>query len=1328
MKTRISYGLVVMLILFATDRSGAELKYGVGDWPLNLDFGSHRVKVRVESKADAVWVHIPWRRRDRDPEAKAVIILDGKTGERLGNAFPVAILREYGDIVFQPVTAPGDYYVYYLPHRAARGCIDANSYRYIAPMDVANPDPVWLERNGLTHTDLSASGEVGWFGWHEADRRLAAMPDALIKTDNDSVLRVTVPGGEISTFASGTGAGTGGCAWGPDHHLYVADREAKDIRKYDSAGTCMGAVDAGLPGANDLLFAPAPGGGPLKLFTSSGGIGGHEIYRRTDISTGFETHHSPAAGYGSGVRESTIDNAGNFWITIPHLNRIVVYDFATGTQLADYDDEIIPGEPAAATSQMTVRRSDGHVFAYQQNAKRVLELDPSMPAGEAVILNQVELGGTFTQGQSWETLSIGPDGNLYVLSASVYPTFHAFDASTGAALMTPVPLGSAAAEREQRRNAERMKTLAQAHVLEIQARTEFDRFDPMEVVATQEETEALLAGFPDLDYLVFPEDRRHPIRMFETIPLRWIQRGPGEGFSGEARPGEYYVFQLGIWAARQAIDDLAVDFSGLAPASPNQRPNFRNQDFPMTCFNLEGTDWLGRPREKVFEVPKGMVRALWIGVEVPEDASGKYRGAVQVRPRPGPPTTVQFSVKVSGEVLADHGDGELWRHARLRWLNSTLGLEETVIPPYAPLEVKGDTVRCQGRVVTFGRSGLPASIRSEFDHSELPADGKGGGREILAGPMRMVVETGDGPIAWDHAPTRVETSGESVRVQRTTGEGGPFSMTTRSCMEFDGCLVYEATLEAREAAEVRDIRLEVPMLREAARYMMGFKKLGGYRPAEWDWQWDVNWTHNMVWLGDADAGLQCKLMTEEGVWQWGNLKDTGLPASWWNDGNGGARIREDGERVVLTAFSGPRRMEAGQQLVFRFRFLITPFKPIDKRHWNWRIGRADHGATIKHMHHASPPNSYINYPFLETDDLAADVRREKARGIEKYMIYYTVRELSNHAAEIWALRSLGDEIFLTGDDRGSAGAYETMGDYAGGKSAGGYPWLQEHLVEGYSWRWMAPIPPSAGADAKDVCAGIATVSLSRWHNYYLEGLRWLMANTGIDGLYLDGIGYDREIMKRVARVMHRVNPGSGYLNFHSGNTGHKYGISPMNGYMEHLPYINELFFGELYDYQDSSPDYWLVEISGIPFGLTGEMLDFTPQHPGNQWRAMLYGMDGRNAPSKHEMWAFWDRFGIQETEMIGYWAEDCPVRTGREDVLATVYRKPDKSLIALAGWAAEDVKVELSIDWQALGLDPAEASLTAPAIEGFQDEATFAPMDEIPVEQAKGWLLIAEKR
>lgn len=48
--------------------------------------------------------------------------------------------------------------------------------------------------------------------------------------------------------------------------------------------------------------------------------------------------------------------------------------------------------------------------------------------------------------------------------------------------------------------------------------------------------------------------------------------------------------------------------------------------------------------------------------------------------------------------------------------------------------------------------------------------------------------------------------------------------------------------------------------------------------------------------------------------------------------------------------------------------------------------------------------------------------------------------------------------------------------------------------------------------------------LSRWHNYYIEGPDWLLQNVGEDGLYLDVIACDREISKRVAKVMLRNEP------------------------------------------------------------------------------------------------------------------------------------------------------------------------------------------------------------
>jgi len=96
---------------------------------------------------------------------------------------------------------------------------------------------------------------------------------------------------------------------------------------------------------------------------------------------------------------------------------------------------------------------------------------------------------------------------------------------------------------------------------------------------------------------------------------------------------------------------------------------------------------------------------------------------------------------------------------------------------------------------------------------------------------------------------------------------------------------------------------------------------------------------------------------------------------------------------------------------------------------------------------------------------------------------------------------------------------------------------------------------------RDVCAALVTSGLSRWHNYYLEGLAWLLRNVEIDGLYLDDVGYDRVVMQRVRKVLDRTRPGC-LLDFHSWNhfnarAGY---ANCLNLYLEHLPSLSQIFW------------------------------------------------------------------------------------------------------------------------------------------------------------------------
>lgn len=837
------------------------------------------------------------------------------------------------------------------------------------------------------------------------------------------------------------------------------------------------------------------------------------------------------------------------------------------------------------------------------------------------------------------------------------------------------------------------RSLPQAQVEKLEARTEFDSFYPMEVVATADEVAQLLAKHP-APALLFPEDRKFPIRMPDDLPVRWIERGPGSEFRGEALRNEFYTFQIGVHAASAPLKDLKVSFSdlrssgGTIPASA------------LRCFNTGGVDTDGMPFTKRLDVPQGRVQALWIGVDVPRTAKpGEYIGSVSVSADGLVVGTVKLTLSIGSEVLEDRGDGELWRHSRLRWLDSSSGIDDEVVAPYTPLKVSGNTVRCLGRSLRFGADGLPVSI-------------KAGAVETLAAPIRMVVRA-DGSDVWDgsgEGGARIVTRKPGIVSWESQRAGSGLTLITRADMEFDGHVLFRMTLKADRAVSLTDAALELPLRPEVARYFMGAGRKGGVTPKEFDWRWTS--PHDSFWIGDVPAGIHCELRGGHYNGPLLNLHRPAPPQTWGNGGKGGVTLVHSDGTVTARAYSGAREMKAGEELTFQFALIITPVKPLDTaRHFGTRYYHGGDkpvitdytigsGINVINIHHANPVNPYINYPFLTVEPLRALVSEWQRRNM-KVKIYYTVRELSNYMVELWALRSLGTEI-LTGGP------------------GGGFMWLREHLVSDYTTQWYNPF-----ADGT-VDASLLNSGECRWYNYYIEGLAWLGKHVGMDGLYLDDVSYDRRILKRMRKVMATARPGS-MMDLHS-NTA--FSIGPANQYMEYMPYVDRIWFGESFRYNEEPPDFWLTEVSGIPFGVMGEML----HSPTNAYRGMVYGITNRitwDAPESGEdprpIFRLWDAFGIDKAKMLGYWDAKCPVRTDNPDVLATAYVRKGKALIALASWAASDTTVRLSVDWKALGMDPSKAVLRAPAVRGVQEAADFAPNAAIPVGRLKGWMLVLEE-
>ncbi len=844
-------------------------------------------------------------------------------------------------------------------------------------------------------------------------------------------------------------------------------------------------------------------------------------------------------------------------------------------------------------------------------------------------------------------------------------------------------------ERNWAKNVE-FNQLTRAKLLGFQARTDFDSFYPMEVIALQTEKDSLLKVHKS-DFLVFPEDRKLPVRMLDEVPQKWIQNGPSDEFEGEAKRNEYYTFQLGVFAAQKDLEDLKVEFSVLKNGDA-ELPISK-----LTCFNTGGIGPYGDPFVKKLDVEKGNVQPLWIGVDIPEDiTSGKYEGTFRVSAKNAAAQTLNISLKIGNEVLADRGDSEAWRHSRLRWLNSTLGIDDEPTNGYKPISFVGEnTYGFAGKTMTIADSGFPGSFKVKET-------------EILSRPVAFVVETRNGKEQFS-----VSRNAKLLKKKPGIMKGAWESISKNikvegiGTIEFDGFINYKLKLKALNDVKAKDIRLEIPFKREVAKYMMGMDLPGTTVPQNHKAKWKG--PHDSFWVGNTHAGIWCELRGGDYHGPLLNLYRPGFPESWENNGKGGFKIESTKGEVKAIAFTGSRNLKEGEEIEFEWSFLITPVKDIhyqsqftDRYYHNGgepvpSDEDLESGVKIVNLHHANNYNPHINYPFVAVDSMKWFVDRMHEKN-QKVKIYYTIRELTNYTTELWALRSLGDEIL--GNGRG-----------------GGYPWLREHLVSNYRPQWYQWFPDKS-ADASIVNAP----GDSRWYNYYIEGLRWLVENVDIDGLYLDDVSYDRRTVKRIRKVLDNTKPGC-LLDLHS-NTGFSKG--PATQYAEYFPYIDKLWLGESFMYSQMTPANWLVEVSGIPFGLMGDML----HGGGNRWLGMVYGMTVRHpwvtegvTCDPRPIWKIWDEFGIEEAEMIGFWEDESPVAATNSDVKTTVYKKEGKTLIAIGNFSDFPQTVALKINFEKLGLDAAKVKLTAPPIQDFQDAKVWNVADRITVEPRQGWLI-----
>ena len=853
---------------------------------------------------------------------------------------------------------------------------------------------------------------------------------------------------------------------------------------------------------------------------------------------------------------------------------------------------------------------------------------------------------------------------------------------------------------------------------------------PGKYLSTNAALEKYVHFFKNKSFLTFPVLREEPIRWFDSIPEGKIKNTDYvKCFSMMAQPGEFYVYQLGVWALHANVNDIHVKFSDLRDKKGKSVVAGK-----MTCFNKGGIDFRGNHFSKGISVPAGRLQALWVGIDLIGIKEGNYSGSVSVFAN-GKKQVVPLLLKVAGEAVTNHGYNEGSRLSRLNWLNSAVGIDEEITKGYNPVMVDKNKISILGRTLKIAENGLPASIVSYFGTSNQTLVEKG--EPIVDHPFQFIVEKENGDIV-RLVPGKIiftkQTPSKVIWKVLNTSKVCDLECTGQ--MEFDGFVDYQLKLTSKVPLMVRNIRLEIPVVKEKAEYMMGLGQEGGFRTPDWKWKWDVSKNQDMIWVGAVNGGLRVKLKAENYVrplvniyYEFGPLK---MPPSWNNEGKGGVDVGQQNSDVVINAYSGNREMKPGEKLNFDFELLITPFRLIDRQNkfgdryyhgggtnTSVKIENAKKaGANIINIHHAEDIYPFINYPYLDANvgaltQLVANAHKENMR----IKFYYTTRELTKNLPEFWAFNSLNGEVIFPG--LGNASRTEVL------HPNGPNEWLIKNMREKYIPAWYNLVKEGTFKGETDL--SVITTPDSRLNNFYIAGLDWMVQNIGIDGVYIDDAALDRFTLQRARKIIDRYR-SEGRMDLHSWNHFNKWAgfTNCLNLYMDLLPYFDLVWIGEGRNY-NRLPDHWLIEVSGIPFGLPGQMLE----GGGNPWRGMVYGITTRagwtiNPPT--EIWKFWDDHKIQDKIMVGYWDKECSVTCNNPLIKASIYKSADEVIIAVANWTDRDEEISMAINWVKLGIDSSKFDIFIPEIKDFQTERRSVSLDKLTIPGKKGYLILLKKK
>ena len=312
----------------------------------------------------------------------------------------------------------------------------------------------------------------------------------------------------------------------------------------------------------------------------------------------------------------------------------------------------------------------------------------------------------------------------------------------------------------------------------------------------------------------------------------------------------------------------------------------------------EKMSWDKAPAEQVFQIPKL--------------AAGDYRIAVKF---PSWPEAIEH--RITRKIFP--------------WEGNELGITEKIHPPFLPITVKENNVNVVLRQYGLDGLGLWSSIKAAGNVSA------GGEKEILARPMELRIN--DGEVLKGKGKFVTQKAHEVVYQGEANGPG--VQVSTRTSIEYDGCMKVELTLKPGQKKEaLQSLWLEIPLKDEeaplwhASTTALRFNPVG-QTPAGTGEVWnskqfsDGEWYGSFrpyLWVGGEERGLCWFADNDKG---WELAVDDKNPAA---SVPALQMLRKDGALTIrVNLIQRPITLEAPRTITFGL--MASPGKPMNKE---WR--------------------------------------------------------------------------------------------------------------------------------------------------------------------------------------------------------------------------------------------------------------------------------------------------------------------------------------------------------------------------------------------------------